>query len=195
MQGRAENNIIDSNFYFEGIRDAIQPQLESDYARARYGPLIDELQQMVVDYGYTDGFVAFIRHLHDDNIPNPFHHITTPVQLRDRYRRMTRRQDQRTQDQQMERFIEELHAPERRLDARAARAARHALRVEQTTAEGHAEEAAAAAAAAADAEAVRARRTFKVYRPRSRSPSRGGKKSHKKSGKRNHKKRTHRRRH
>ena len=181
---RGERNRELSDFYFEGIRHKIQPQLERDFAR--YGPLIGELEQMVADYGTTNGFVAFIQHLHDSDRRNPFHRITTPHELHELYRRMTR-----TQDQRMQRFIEELHGPERRLDDRAARAVRHAERVAATTAEGHAEE-----AAAAEEEAERrARRTFKVFRPRSRSPSSGGKKSHKKSGKRIHKKRTHRRRH
>jgi hypothetical protein len=186
---QGERNRELSDFYFEGIRHTIQRQLERDFAR--YGPLIGELEQMVADYGTTNGFVAFIQHLHDRDRRNPFHRITTPHELHELYRRMTR-----TQDQRMQRFFNELNGPERRLIERADRAARHAQRTDAISAEGHAEEAAAdAAAAAADAEEEaerRARLTIKVRRPRS---SEGGKKSHKKSGKRSHKKRTHRRRH
>ena len=182
---RGERNRELSDFYFEGIRHKIQPQLERDFAR--YGPLIGELEQMVADYGTTNGFVAFIQHLHDR--AQPFHGINTPLELQREFRQRTRRPQE--QHQQLQQFFDELHGPERRLDDRAARAVRHAERVAATTAEGHAEE-----AAAAEEEAERrARRTFKVFRPRSRSPSSGGKKSHKKSGKRIHKKRTHRRRH
>jgi hypothetical protein len=217
---RLNENMHNSKFHFRGIREAIQPFLESndERQRERYGELIGVLEQLVVDHGHEPYFVAFMNELNASE--HPLRGIRDADHLRQLIRRHQRRVQPHVHQGQvvlppgLQNFFDALNRPDTQRNQRSERAARHSERVSERVAEAEAEDAAAAedvavaAAAAAEDEARAARPRIKFhFRNRSSSPhghdggkkkshkkshKKGGKKSHKKGGKKSHKK-SHRR--